>query len=105
MEQSRRPGSVTIAGWITSGLAAFTLVSAVLGALANLLVAPIPPEVPPPLRWVFAHYGQLALAQAAFALPALVSGMALLRRAPWARRASQVLMLTWASSSRRSASG
>jgi hypothetical protein len=82
---------------VVIGLATLTFVPAVLGALAYLLVPPIPDEVQlPPLRWVFAHYLQVAFAQALFAVPVFIAGVGLLRRAPWARRATQLLMVMWA---------
>jgi hypothetical protein len=95
MEQPGRPGSVVAAGLIVIAVAALTFAPAVLGAPAYLVVSPVPDEVQP-LRWLLAHYLEVAGGQALFALAMFVCGVGLLRRASWARRASQILMLTWA---------
>ena len=94
-----RPTAITVIGWLTVGVGAASVLSA-LGAL--LVTSAMPPFAPEPETsgiyfpsWPFEHMVALSICQIVVAAIAVISGAGLLRLRAWARAAVEAL--AWAS--------
>ena len=108
---------VTVLAWVFIGLAGFaTLISALQNLMLQWLFlpmmqqaqaaqAPLPPDLPAPMHWMFRHFAWFFRAFLLISATTLIASIGLLRRHEWARRlfvglmgfaiAYQLLGLVW----------
>jgi hypothetical protein len=90
-----RPHSMTIIGWLATGLGCLMILSAAMVFLASRSLLPegiFPPD--PSLAipdWIFRHLNVLAAAQTLIGILAVVAGAALLRLQAWARTVLEIM--------------
>ncbi|MBD8900480.1 hypothetical protein [Rhodanobacter sp. DHG33] len=91
-----RSSFVTVLAWIFIGMTGFaTLISLLQNLMLQWLflptmqahpMPPLPPDMPAPMQWIFAHMAWLFRAFLLVSSVTLIAAIGLLRRKEWARR-------------------